>query len=153
VELSETDRRRIGNSINSVIYFASLPYPLQDKSAIKKLLGEDEFADKTYYVVEITFLEEGGGDDFDDRYIYWINKADFSMDFFAYYFHVNDGGSRFRVVHNERNVNGIILTDHDNYKSDKLKKNEIEKYLQLYKRNELKKLSEINLENVRVEIL
>lgn len=153
IELSELDALRIRNSINSVVYFASLPYPLNDKAARKKLLREETYQGKVYHVIEVTFAEEGGGDDFDDRYIYWIDKKTFKMDYLAYYFHVNNGGSRFRVVHNERNVNGIIITDHDNYKADDLGKNEIENYLHLYKTGELKKLSEINLENPKVVLI
>ncbi len=153
IDLTKSEARRIGNSINSVIYFASLPYPLQDRAVIKKLLGETTHDSKTYSIIEITFSEEGGGDDFEDRYIYWINNETYKMDFLAYYFHVNGGGSRFRVVHNERKINGIVLTDHDNYKADKIGITDIERYLELYEKGDLKKVSEINLENPEVELL
>jgi hypothetical protein len=150
VNLTQHQKRIISNSINSVVYFASLPYPLLDDAVKSRLLKTND--SEKYYVVEVTFEEEGGGEDFDDRYIYWINKRSFKMDYLAYYFHVNGGGSRFRVVHNERKINGIIITDHDNYNSDELGKQEIEKYLQLYIENKLKKLSEVNLENPSVEL-
>lgn len=152
-ELSEKDKNRIGSSINSVAYFASLPYPLNDKAAVKKLLGTEEHENTNYYLIEVTFRQTGGGDDHNDRYIYWINSSTFQMDYFAYYFFVNGGGSRFRVVGNERKINGIILTDHENYKSDSLTYDTIENYLKLFKKGELEKVSEILLENPGVTIL
>ncbi|MCF8412638.1 MAG: hypothetical protein K9G44_04410, partial [Melioribacteraceae bacterium] len=152
VELNQELKTRIGNGINSVIYFASLPYPLNDKAAVKEYIGMANMKDQPYYVVEVTFKAEGGGEDFEDRYVYWFHEETFSMDYLAYYFRVNGGGSRFRIMHNKRMINGITFTDHENYKSDEIGDN-VEDYDTLFNNANIEKVSDINLENVSVEIL
>lgn len=74
------------------------------------------------------------------------------MDFFAYYFQVNGGGSRFRRVHNVRRVEGIVFGDQENFTSDEISTN-IEDYKQLFENGDLEKVSDINIENVKVNIL
>lgn len=140
------------SSVNSVHYFSVLPYGLNDKAVRKKLLPEVEINSKQYYKVEVSFSEEGGGEDFEDVFIYWIDKTSFKIDYLAYSFHVNGGGKRFREATNERFVNGIRFVDYNNYKA----KNASTKLIHLDKafvNNALIKLSEINLKNVKVELL
>lgn len=118
VSLADSTTRKYQNSINSVHYFAYLPEGLNDKAVIKKLLGETQIKEAYYYVVEVTFNEEDGGDDFDDVYLYWFNKESFKADYLAYQFSVNDGGVRFREAYNERIINGIRFVDYKNYGED-----------------------------------
>ena len=99
------------NSVNSVHYFAYLPYGLNDQAVIKEYLDEVVIKDKKYHKIKVTFKQENGGDDFDDVYIYWFNAKTFKPDYLAYEFHVNDGGLRFREAFNERTVNGIRFVD------------------------------------------
>jgi len=66
--------------------------------------------------VNILDNQEGGGDDFDDTYVYFFNKSTFKPDYLAYDFHVNGGGMRFREAYNERYVNGIRFVDYNNMK-------------------------------------
>jgi hypothetical protein len=75
------------------------------------------------------------------------------MDYFAYYFYVNGGGSRFRRVHNVRTVEGIVFGDQENFTSDKIGYQNLENYEQLFENGNLKKISDINIENVKVKIL
>ncbi len=96
-------------SVNSVHYCSVLPYGLNDAAVQKKLLEETSINQKPYYKVQISFAEDGGGEDFDDVFIYWIDKKTFKVDYLAYSFHENDGGMRFREATNERFVNGIRL--------------------------------------------
>ncbi len=152
IDLTTIKSNSIKESINSVIYFFTLPYSLNDKAVIKKYLGISNINNNPYYLIEVTFKQEGGGIDFEDRYVYWINKDNYSMDFFAYYFQVNGGGSRFRRVHNVRRVEGIVFGDQDNFTSDEINTN-IEDYKQLFENGDLKKVSDINIENVKVNIL
>jgi len=70
----------------------------------------------SYYKLKVTFDQDGGGDDFDDTYVYFFNKATFKPDYLAYDFHVNGGGMRFREAYNERYVNGIRFVDYNNMK-------------------------------------
>src|SRR5690554_4683277 len=96
--LSAKDSMAFAASLNSVIYFALLPSFLQDGSVNSSLDGEDEIEGKAYYRIKVTFNEEGTGAHFEEIYLYWFDKADFSMDYLAYSFRVNNGGSRFRVA-------------------------------------------------------
>lgn len=142
--------RKYANSINSVHYFAYLPYGLNDPAVNKRLLGERSLKGKDYYVLEITFDEQGGGDDFEDIYIYWINKQTFAPDFLAYEFHVDGGGMRFREAYNERIIEGIRFVDYTNYKP--AESVSIYNIDQLYENNRLELLSQIELKNIQVNV-
>jgi hypothetical protein len=149
VELSEKDKNRYSNSVNSVHYFSVLPLGLNDKAVQKKLLGPVIIKGKEYYKVRVTFTEEGGGEDFDDVFIYWFAKDSFQLDYLAYKYHTNGGGVRFRDVKEEKVVKGIRFVNYNNYKPlDK----DIDFYTidNLYKEGKLKKLSEIVLEDIQV---
>ncbi|MFT7899007.1 DUF6503 family protein [Tenacibaculum ascidiaceicola] len=149
VELSEKDKNRYSNSVNSVHYFSVLPLGLNDKAVQKKLLEPVIIKGKEYYKVRVTFTEEGGGEDFDDVFIYWFAKDSFQLDYLAYKYHTNGGGVRFRDVKEEKVVKGIRFVNYNNYKPlDK----DIDFYTidNLYKEGKLKKLSEIVLEDIQV---
>ncbi|RSC93032.1 DUF6503 family protein [Tenacibaculum singaporense] len=149
VELSEKDKNRYSNSVNSVHYFSVLPLGLNDKAVQKKLLESVIIKGKEYYKVRITFTEEGGGEDFDDVFIYWFAKDNFQLGYLAYKYHTNGGGVRFRDVKEEKIVKGIRFVDYNNYKPlDK----DIDFYTidKLYEEGKLKKLSEIVLEDIQV---
>lgn len=114
---NEKDVKKYSEALNSVIYFASLPYKLNDASVNKKYIEETIIRNQEYHVVEVTFNEEGGGEDFEDEFHYWINKKTNKMDFLAYNYKVNDGGVRFREAYNTRIVNGITFQDYINYEA------------------------------------
>jgi hypothetical protein len=141
---------RYGNSVNSVHYFAHLPYGLNDKAVNKKFLQETVIHNEPYYVLQVTFSEENGGEDFDDIFLYWIHKKTFLVDFLAYEYHVNGGGLRFREAYNERTINGIRFVDYKNYKpeSDDITLYQLE---EAFKQGKLKLLSTIVLENIYVQ--
>jgi hypothetical protein len=148
VNVPDSTARKFSNSINSVHYFAYLPYGLNDRSVNKKMLGERTVKDQEYYVIEITFDQEGGGDDFEDVYIYWIHKENFTPDYLAYEFHVDGGGMRFREAYNERYIEGIRFVDYTNYKP--IETASIHEIDRLYKEDGLELLSRIELEEIRV---
>jgi hypothetical protein len=148
VIVADSMAAKYSNSINSVHYFAYLPYGLNDPAVNKKLLGETQLGDRQYYKVEVTFDEEGGGEDFDDIYIYWFNKETFKPDYLAYEFNIDGGGTRFREAFNERIINGIRFVDYNNYKASKnISVYELEA---LFKTKELELLSTIRLEDIEV---
>jgi hypothetical protein len=148
VIVADSMAAKYSKSINSVHYFAYLPYGLNDPAVNKKLLGETQLGDRQYYKVEVTFDEEGGGEDFDDIYIYWFNKETFKPDYLAYEFNVDGGGTRFREAFNERIINGIRFVDYNNYKASKnISVYELEA---LFKTKELELLSTIRLEDIEV---
>lgn len=131
INLSKADSAKYSESLNSVIYFSFLPLSLHDEAVHLKQLDDEFYKNENYFTLEVTFSEENGGTDFDDRFIYWINKESFLIDFFAYSYSVNGGGNRFRSVSNRHNLNDIILSDYGNYKF-KNNSNKIDDYLSFY---------------------
>ncbi len=150
IQLADSTITKLSNSVNSVHYFSVLPYGLNDEAAKKTYLGEVTIKDKTYHKIEVSFSEEGGGTDFDDVFLYWIDIKTYHVDYLAYEFHVNGGGMRFREAFNERTVNGIRFVDYKNYKpiDTNTKLYELDA---LFESSGLKLLSKIELENVKVE--
>ncbi len=149
VNLPDSISNRYANSVNSVHYFARLPFGLNDGAVNKTLLGEESINGKMYHKIKVTFDQVGGGDDFDDTYVYWFNKETFKPDYLAYDFHVNGGGQRFREAYNERYVNGIRFVDYNNYKP-KTKGSDILDIGKLFEKGELDLLSKIELSKVTV---
>jgi hypothetical protein len=139
--------RRYSNSINSVVYFALLPYGLNDPAVIKRYLGEEEIAGKRYYKIRVTFKQDGGGEDFNDVFVYWINKETYGMDFFGYAYESDGGGIRFRQAVNTRRIDGILFTDYINFKGADNSR-DVAGLAALFQSGKLAKLSEISLENI-----
>ena len=142
----------ISDGVNSVHYFAQLPFGLNNQALQKKLIGEDSVNNKHYYEIKITFKEEGGGTDFDDVFVYWINKEDFTVDYLAYSYAVNGGGVRFREAYNPRVIEGMRFADYNNYKPNN-KDVKLSELNNLFIKGDLKLLSKIETENVKVTLL
>jgi hypothetical protein len=150
VEVADSMKVKYTASVNSVVYFALLPYGLNDASVKKRFLRETQLEGKEQYVVEITFGEEGGGEDFEDVFIYWIDKKDFTIDYMAYSFEEGKGiGYRFRKAYNPRKVNGITFFDYINYQPTV--ETTITQLEELYTKGELKELSKIEILNIEVK--
>jgi len=134
------------NSLNSVIYFATLPCKLSDPAVNISKGDPVTIKGIKYHVLNVHFDKEGGGVDHDDEFVYWIRQDNYKIDYLAYNYQVGKGGVRFRAAYNPRNVSGIIFQDYINYKAD------IGTALidlpKLYENDKLKKLSEINTEKV-----
>jgi len=149
VFLPDSMANKYGNSINSVHYFAYLPYGLNDAAVNKKYLGRVPIGDLEYHKIEVTFDQVGGGDDYDDTYVYWFNVATLKPDYIAYEFHVDGGGVRFRKAFNERYVGGIRFVDYQNYKTlDKTIP--VQKTDSLFSAGKLELLSQIELTHINV---
>ena len=146
VELSKKEYDSHLGSLNSVIYFATLPHKLYDPAVKRSYQGETTIKGKEYDVLEVTFNEEGGGPDHDDEYYYWINKETNRVDYLAYNYQVNSGGVRFRTAYNPRMVNGILFQDYVNYKADV--GTPLASLPGLFEKEALKKLSVIETEDV-----
>lgn len=137
------------NSINSVHYFSVLPYGLNDKAVKKRLLNSSSVKGVDYYKIEITFSENGGGEDFEDVFIYWVRKDNFLIDYLAYAYQTNGGGKRFRELKEQCIKNGIRFVDYINHKP--LEKNtKLVDLDKAYENDKLEKVSEIVLEDIRV---
>lgn len=150
VQLADTSKTKFSNSVNSVHYFAYLPYGLTGSAVNKELLGEVQINEHTYYKIKVWFDEQGGGEDFEDVFVYWIGKENYQMDYLAYEFHVNEGGMRFREAYNRREIGGIQFVDYNNYQpnDDTTTLLELDS---LFQKNDLKLLSKIELEHIEVD--
>jgi len=149
VPMAGKEKKKLSNGINAVVYFASLPYNLNDDAVIKKFLGETEVRGDTYYMVEIIFRKEKGGRDYEDRFVYWFHSEKYTMDYFAYRYQIDGGGTRFREAINPRIINGVRIQDYINYKYQDLNI-PIEQYTALFEKGKLSKLSEIILTDVQI---
>lgn len=151
VKLSDSLAKVIGESINSVHYFVHLPFGLDQEAVVKKLVGQDSIGGKAYYEIKVTFKEEGGGKDHEDIYMYWVEKKNFTVDYLAYRFFVNEGGIRFRKAVNPRKVQGIRFVDYENYKTEQLDV-PLEQLDELYLKDRLEKVSQIENQILEVRV-
>lgn len=140
---------RYSNSINSVHYFAQLPYGLNAPAAQKELVGETIIKGEPYFEIAVNFMKEGGGKDYEDRFIYWIHKENYTVDYLAYSYATDEGGIRFREAYNAREVNGIRFVDYNNFKPGSMEV-ELRDLDSLFEKRELKLLSRIETESVVV---
>lgn len=147
--LSEERKAAYTRSLNSVIYFALLPFGLNDKAVEKKWIEETTIDGKAYDVIRVTFDDTGGGEDHQDIYLYWFNKDSGTMDYLAYSYETDGGGMRFRKAMNARRVGGILLQDYMNYKPIE-KDVPIERLQSLFVSDSLKVVSEIKLTGASV---
>lgn len=153
VDLADSMATKYANSINSVHYFVQLPYGLNSDAVIKELVGESEIKDKKYYKIKVTFKQDGGGTDHDDIYMYWINKDDFTVDYFAYKFYTGKGGIRFREAYNPRTIGGLRFVDYRNYKAEPWELVDLKTLDELFSQGKLELLSDIITEEISVSKL
>ncbi len=146
ITLSEEDVKRYTGALNSVIYFATLPHKLNDESVHKMYVGETDIKGHKYAIIEVKFSEEGGGEDHQDEYHYWINKKNNKIDYFAYNYIVNEGGVRFRTAYNKRVIDGVTFQDYVNYEAPL--GTPLINLPKMYENGELKELSRIETEDV-----
>lgn len=151
-DITEERRAAFTRSVNSVIYFFRLPFGLNDPAVIKEYIGEAEVGGKHYHEVKVTFEQEGGGEDFDDVFLYWFDKEDYSMDYMAYLYHTDGGGMRFREAINPRKVEGMLIQDYINLKPER-EDIDIMTIDELYNEGKLIELSRIINEKVEIQVL
>ncbi|MCP3933151.1 MAG: hypothetical protein GY705_29125 [Bacteroidetes bacterium] len=149
LSIPDTTADKYASSVNSVHYFAFLPYRLNDPAVIKSYKGEITIQGKNYYAIEVKFHEEGGGEDHDDIFYYWFNAEEGTMDYFAYSYGTNGGGVRFRSVSKVQQVGGIRFQDYINYKAPV--GTALESLPAMFENGELDELSRIELEQINVK--
>lgn len=146
VELSEKDVAKYTEALNSVIYFATLPHKLKDKSVISTYLGKTQIKGQPYDMVEVRFRPEGGGVDHDDVFLYWFHGQTATMDYLAYKYNTNGGGVRFRSAYNPRTIDGVRFQDYVNYKAEV--GTPLKQLPELFEKGALTELSRIETEDV-----
>ncbi len=153
VALDSSEHARATITINSVPYFALLPYRLNDPAVVKTYAGADTIAGEPYERVAVSFQAEGGGPDFDDHYLYWFHRDRHTMDYLAYTY--SDDGtqyrSRFRVAKNPRTAGGIRFADFVNFAAPHaVLENDLLRYSALYNSGTLDTISTIALTDEQV---
>ena len=150
VNLPDSMATKYSASVNSVHYFAVLPYGLDGKAVNKTYVNEVDIKGKSYHKIKVTFNEEGGGEDFEDVFMYWVNTVTSKVGYLAYSYNEDDGkGLRFREAYNERYVKGIRFVDYNNYKP-KDNTSKLEELDKQFIDNKLELLSKIELKEVTV---
>ncbi len=149
VPLSAKDSAAYAGSVNSVLYFALLPYALNDPAVQIEYLGTATLNKEPYHKIKVTFRTEGGGEDYQDEYIYWFHRDRHTMDYLAYNYQVDGGGARFREAYNIRTVDGLRIADYRNYKPVP-QSMEVAVFDSLFEAGRMEQVSLIETENVTV---
>ncbi|PQJ32427.1 hypothetical protein BST92_11040 [Nonlabens arenilitoris] len=151
-KIADSTMANYASSVNSVIYFAQLPYSLNGTAVYRKLIGEKIIKNQPYYKIKVTFDPNGGGEDHEDEFIYWIHKETFHIDYLAYSYCEEDCGYRFRESVNRRSLKGVTIQDYNNYK-ESVQDPDLSQMDQLFIDENLELLSEIKLEEVQITLL
>jgi hypothetical protein len=138
--LSEEDKTRFSNSLNSVAYFYQLPLPLKDNAAVTTVLNKVMIKGREYLTLKVSFTQENGGTDHEDTYRYYFDTSTYALSYLSYNFHNNEGGVRFREAH-QRVKGNFIFLDYDNYKAPK--NTALDSLPRLFEENKLEMISKI----------
>lgn len=149
--VSDSLQKKHDAALNSVIYFAQLPYSLDGPAVIKKHLGNTTIKGKKYHKIEVTFKADGGGEDYEDVFIYWVNEQSYLIDYLAYSYCELVCGVRFRESINRTDHSGIIMQDYKNYQPI-VQDPKLEALDELFENGKLELLSEIINTDVRVVV-
>lgn len=156
VEIDSITTRRINSDLMSVAYFALLPLPLNDAAVKKRYVGSQTIKGQPYDIVEVTFAQERGGRDYQDIFVYWFHADRHTMDYLAYSYVLGDDetgpnatGIRFRQAGNVRDVDGYRVQDYRNFTADA--GTDLTAMGLLFEVGELRVVSDVQLEDVRVE--
>jgi hypothetical protein len=95
------------------IYFAFLPYRLDDPSVVQQDLGLETWHGRRLHKVKVSFVA-GSSTDASDEYLYWFDPVTARLEQFAYSFEGSPGGLRYRRLSNYRRVGGILFFDQSN---------------------------------------
>lgn len=155
VALDAAEAGRVGESINSVVYFATLPAKLTDPAVRARLLAPDRVSGEDYDRIEVTFAQDGGGKDHQDRYVYWL-RSDGEIGYFAYSYAETPGdtaraatGTRFRVPIRSQRVAGVLVQDWRNLSADSL--DQIERFGDAFDERRTFEVSEVILDDVSID--
>ena len=144
------DAQRLRDWATARIYFVFLPYRLDDESARQQDLGLERWGGRDLHKVKVTF-RPGSSTDAQDEFMYWFDPETGRLEQLAYSFEGNPGGLRFRRLSNYRRVGGILFHDQENLglAGDRLSVDQIDPEFV----EEMKPISEIRVEEIRVETL
>ena len=144
-------RSRLETAVNSVVYFGYLPFRLDDPPVRAVDLGTGELAGEPYRKIEITFEQEGGGGDWEDRFIYWFHEVDETLDYLAYREAADVETTRFRRAVNRREIGGVLVQDYENYTGDP-DVGDVADYDRLFEAGSLRLVSMVEFDNLAVRV-
>lgn len=149
---------RLATAVNSVAYFALLPAPLDDPAVRARTLAPDTVGGEVLDRVEVTFAQEGGGSDWEDRYVYWLRRDDGRIDRYAYTYRPTPGdtsrsetGTRFRVPLGATEAGGVLFQDWVNLTADSV--GTLDRFAAAHEAGETFEVSRVVLDSVRVRPL
>jgi len=151
IEPAPEDAQRWRDWVMERIYFAFLPYRLNDPSVFKQDQDLEQWGDRALRRVKVTFAP-GSSTDADDEYAFWFDPETARLEQFAYSYQRNEGGLRFRRLVNYRRVGGILFFDQENlgvngreYRVDQITPEFVDETL--------RSISRVRLENITVRDL
>lgn len=148
-EADEARANQIAMAVNPTVYLGFLPFRLDDPAVRFADVGTGMIEGTPYRKVEVTFAQEGGGQGWRNRFVYWFHDGDWTLDYLAY----DEGGdprvTRFRRAVNRRDVGGILVQDYENYAGDP-EVVDIAEYDRLFEAGALRLLSMVEFEDVEV---
>lgn len=149
VAVSPGDEQRLRNWVSARIYFALLPYRLQDPSVRLEDMGTEAWDGETLRKVRVTF-ESGSSTSADDVFLHWFDPETARLVQFAYSFGGDPGGLRFRELFDYRRVGGVLVFDQRNLgvEGDGLA---VDMLTPEFVRNEMPEVSVVRLEGVGVD--
>ncbi len=152
VDLDPRQRARLETAVNSVVYFGFLPFRLDDPPVRHRDLGTAELDGESYRKIEVTFEQEGGGSDWEDRFIYWFHAEDHTLDYLAYREAADVETTRFRRAVNRREVGGLVVQDYENYTGDP-DVGDVAEYDRLFEAGDLRLVSMVEFDDLQVHPL
>lgn len=132
------------------VYFAFLPYRLNDPNVFKEDLGIEDWEGRKLHKVKVTFAP-GSSTDASDEYIYWFDPETARVEQFAYSFEGAPGGLRFRQGSNYRREGGILFFDQSNLGAagDELS---VDQITPEFVRDKMRLISRVSFRNIDVRL-
>jgi hypothetical protein len=144
-------RQAARNWATARIYFAFLPYRLNDPGVLQQDLGIEQWEGRRLHKVKVGFVA-GSSTDADDEYLYWFDPETARLEQFAYSFSGRPGGLRFRRLSNYRRVGGVLFFDQSNLgvEAPDLGVDQIDP---AFVRQRMRQVSEVELRDIKVRPL
>ena len=151
-DLDPQSRARLEFDVNSVVYFGFLPFRLDDPVVQLADLGTGEVEGELYRKVGVTFEREGGGLNWEDRFVYWFHEGDHTLDYLAHLEAADVETTRFRRAVNRREVGGLLVQDYENYTGDP-DVGDVADYDRLFEAGSLRLLSMVEFDDLEVSVV
>lgn len=110
---SPADEQSLRDWATARLYFAFLPFRLNDPGVRQHDLGLESWGGRDLHKVKITF-RAGSSSDAQDEFLYWFDPETSRLEQFAYSYDGSPGGLRFRTLEDYRRVGGILFSDQSN---------------------------------------